>query len=153
MNWELLFRWVGGASFLGLLTLLLRHYVVSAPVKFAAATKSDTTLITDLQTRVLKLETSVARMQRSLTRTTRERDALAFYIDWTCGELRVAAAMHETGEKAGPVLIERWKNARDSDAVLEGLSREDPDETRSSDAPPANGSPPDAPERGAEPRA
>lgn len=125
MNWELLFKVVGSTAFLGLLALLLKHFVVAAPVRFAATRQSDTTLITDLQTRVGKLEGIVAQLQRSLSRRQSEKNALFFANDAISAELRLSALMHENNERPAAVLIERWKKTPDSHTVLEALPVEE----------------------------
>ena len=121
MNWELAFKIIGGSSVLGLLGLLLKYFVVSAPVTFAARRSDAATLIADLQKRVVLLEKSVRDLQSELSHTLRERDALFVRYDMMRNNLLLAAQMHADGETPGPVMVKWWQNVPDAQAVVDDV--------------------------------
>lgn len=118
-------KWVLGGGGVTFTVFVMRHLIISAPERAAATSKSDAARITDLQSRVGSLETIVAQLQRSLSRTVRERDALSFANDATAAELRLSAEMHAKRDVPPVTLIEKWRGVLSSHEIIEALPEED----------------------------
>lgn len=124
MNWELIAKVFGGTSLVALIGLLLKHFVVSAPVTFQARRSDAARLIEDLQSRVKVLERQVDEVRQSMARCARERDILFVRHDIAREALLTAAQLHEDGERPGAAMIRQWRATPDSRGVVEAVQHD-----------------------------